>query len=75
MRNVLSPAPSTSSPLTSSQSALPLVSPLETAARGYAADNLPPKVDPLLDLFTNLLMKHGRKAEAQNRVSSILSLL
>jgi small subunit ribosomal protein S7 len=43
--------------------------------RGYQPNALPPKIDPTLDLFTNLLMKHGKKAEAQSRVARILSLM
>jgi hypothetical protein len=43
--------------------------------RGYAPEALPPQIDPLLDLFTNMLMKHGRKTEAQGHVSDILSML
>ncbi|KAH8090414.1 ribosomal protein S7 domain-containing protein, partial [Filobasidium floriforme] len=35
----------------------------------------PPRVDPLLDLFTNLLMKHGRKAEAQKRIGEVLDVI
>ena len=46
-----------------------------SAKRGYTAHGIPPDVDPLLDLVTNLLMKHGRKAEAQSRVSRLLSLM
>ena len=42
---------------------------------GYAAETRPPRVDPLLDLFTNLLMKHGRKAEAQKRIGEVLDVM
>jgi hypothetical protein len=42
---------------------------------GYTATARPPRVDPLLDLFTNLIMKHGRKAEAQKRVGEILDIM
>lgn len=42
---------------------------------GYTPSAIPPKEDPLLDLFTNLLMKHGRKAEAQKRVSEVMRLM
>lgn len=45
------------------------------ARRGYTPHAVPPDTHPLLDLFTNLLMKHGRKAEAQARVSRLLSLM
>jgi hypothetical protein len=53
---------------------------LDLAARGairpgYSANARPPRVDPLLDLFTNLIMKHGRKAEAQRRVGEILDIM
>lgn len=44
------------------------------AIRGYT-EAIPPQIDPLLDIFTNMLMKHGRKAEAQSNVSHILSML
>jgi hypothetical protein len=57
----------------SSTSAPVIINP--DATRGYTAQSLPPDVDPLLALFTNLLMKHGRKAEAEGRVSRILSLM
>lgn len=42
---------------------------------GYTVDNLPPRVDPTLELFTHLIMKHGRKAEAQKVVSDVLQQL
>lgn len=42
---------------------------------GYTVDNLPPRVDPTLELFTHLIMKHGKKAEAQNVVSDVLQQL
>jgi len=42
---------------------------------GYEAGLRPPRVDPLLDLFTNLIMKHGRKAEAQKRLSEVLDIM
>ncbi|WWD16581.1 hypothetical protein CI109_101009 [Kwoniella shandongensis] len=75
IRDILS-APSTST----SQSSIPPSS-LSTIgsgpapARGYGVDAIPPKVDPSLDLFTNCLMKDGKKSEAQKMVSSILTLL
>ncbi|KAK4688069.1 small subunit ribosomal protein S7, partial [Tremellales sp. Uapishka_1] len=53
----------------------PLTSLSRSELRGYLPHALPPKIDPTLDLFTNLLMKHGKKAEAQGMVSRILSLL
>jgi small subunit ribosomal protein S7 len=71
----------TASPSSSaaSSSFLPLtstaVSSTESAARGYAVGSMPVKADPVLDLFTNLIMKHGKKAEAQRHVSNILTLL
>ncbi|KAK8861510.1 hypothetical protein IAR55_002331 [Kwoniella newhampshirensis] len=45
------------------------------AVRGYGADAIPPKVDPSLDLFTNCLMKDGKKSEAQKMVSRIMTML
>ncbi|ODO04669.1 hypothetical protein I350_05278 [Cryptococcus amylolentus CBS 6273] len=45
------------------------------AVRGYSPDAVPPSEDPSLDLFTNCLMKHGKKTEAQKMVQSVLKLL
>lgn len=42
---------------------------------GYAVQSRPPRTDPLLELFTNLLMKHGRKAEAQKRIGEVLEVM
>lgn len=42
---------------------------------GYAPSEIPPRKDPVLELFTNLLMIHGRKAEAERRMSEVLRLL
>ncbi|WRT65633.1 uncharacterized protein IL334_002578 [Kwoniella shivajii] len=47
----------------------------QVAARGYDVHSIPPKVDPTLDLFTNCLMKDGKKDEAQKMVGRILSML
>ncbi|WVQ74564.1 hypothetical protein IAR50_004165 [Cryptococcus sp. DSM 104548] len=52
----------------------PTVAPQGTP-RGYSPDALPPTEDPSLDLFTNCLMKHGKKTEAQKMVQSVLQLL
>lgn len=77
---ILDNAPSTSSlfqdpsPASTSTASAPIIVNPDTV-RGYTAHSLPPDIDPLLELFTNLLMKHGRKAEAEGRVSRILSLL
>ena len=43
--------------------------------RGYLPSQLPPKVDPVLDLLTNMLMKHGEKGAAEAKVTKILGLL
>lgn len=43
--------------------------------RGYAPRMLAPEEDPVLELFTNLIMKHGKKAEAQKHVMNILALI
>ena len=49
---------------------------LQTPTRpGYTENNLPPRVDPTLELFTHLIMKHGRKAEAQKVVADVLQQL
>lgn len=49
---------------------------LQTPTRpGYTVDNLPPKVDPTLELFAHLIMKHGRKAEAHKVVADVLQQL
>lgn len=49
---------------------------LQTPTRpGYTVDNLPPKVDPTLELFAHLIMKHGKKAEAHKVVSDVLQQL
>lgn len=42
---------------------------------GYAPHEVPPRKDPVLELFTNLLMVHGRKAEAERRMGEVLQLL
>lgn len=43
--------------------------------RGYMPAQLPPAVDPVLDLLTNMLMKHGEKGAAEAKVTKILELL
>lgn len=78
--DILKPkAPSTPSAFTSPipASTAETVAAVEESSpqRGYSPSNLPHRVDPTLDLFTNVLMKHGKKAEAQSTVSRILSLL
>ncbi|BEI82074.1 hypothetical protein CcaverHIS002_0212340 [Cutaneotrichosporon cavernicola] len=63
----------TSSPLPSSFSvALP---PTDVEARGYAPGTMALRNDPILDLFTNMLMQHGKKAEAQRHAASILAMV
>lgn len=71
------PPPSSSSPSPSTSSSflrLPVPTLVEPG-RGYDPRASPPKVDPVVDMFTNLIMKHGRKAEAQGKVAKILSML
>ncbi|KAJ9092343.1 hypothetical protein QFC20_007401 [Naganishia adeliensis] len=69
-------APSTPRPVTGYSASLSDTSFLQAPTRpGYTADNLPPKVDPTLELFTHLIMKHGRKAEAQKVVADVLQQL
>ncbi|KAJ9108950.1 hypothetical protein QFC21_000272 [Naganishia friedmannii] len=49
---------------------------LQTPTRpGYTVDNLPPKIDPTLELFAHLIMKHGKKAEAHKVVTDVLQQL
>lgn len=40
--------------------------------RGYSPAALPPKVDPVMDLFTNMIMKDGLKGQAQQKMVNIL---
>jgi small subunit ribosomal protein S7 len=69
-------APSAPLPAVDYSASLSDTSFLQAATRpGYTADNLPPKVDPTLELFTHLIMKHGRKAEAQKVVADVLQQL
>lgn len=69
-------APSTSRTVADYSASLGDTSFLQAPTRpGYTADNLPPRVDPTLELFTNLIMKHGRKAEAQKVVADVLQQL
>ncbi|CAK9782796.1 ribosomal protein S7 [Cutaneotrichosporon oleaginosum] len=77
--SVSSPAPSfadlariTSSPPSSFSVALP---PTTSEARGYAPGAMALRADPVLDLFTNMLMRHGKKAEAQRHAASVLAML
>lgn len=46
-----------------------------SSRRGFSPDALPARNDPVLELFTNALMRSGKKAEAQKHVSNILTLL
>lgn len=63
----------TSTPAPSSFSvALP---PAPSEARGYAPGAMALRADPVLDLFTNMLMQHGKKAEAQRHAANILAML
>lgn len=70
-----SPLPSSSSNVSTTGFLRPVIPTLTEAGRGYDPRALPPKIDPVIDMFTNLLMKHGRKAEAQGKVAKILSML
>ena len=72
--NSSSPAPSSDTPAHTGF-LRPVAPILLEAGRGYDPRALPPKIDPTVEMFTNLLMKHGRKAEAQSKVSRILSML
>jgi hypothetical protein len=40
--------------------------------RGYSPAALPPKVDTVMDLFTNMIMKDGLKGQAQQKMVNIL---
>ncbi|ORY27441.1 ribosomal protein S7 domain-containing protein [Naematelia encephala] len=76
--NAASPSSSSSSPAGFSASQPPsVIQPVDPliAPRGYSPLAIPPLVDPILDLFTNLLMRHGKKGEAQRRVAHILELI
>lgn len=46
---------------------------MQARSRGFQPRVLPPEVDPTLELFTNLLMRHGKKASAQKLVRDILA--
>lgn len=39
---------------------------------GYAPDVRPPVVDPVIDLFINMIMLHGKKSQARKEMSNIL---
>lgn len=41
----------------------------------YSASTLPPKADPTLEFLTNLLMKDGKKAQAQRFTTKTLSII
>lgn len=43
--------------------------------RGYAPGAMPLKVDPTLELFTNMLMSDGKKGEAQRHAANVLRLI
>jgi small subunit ribosomal protein S7 len=49
--------------------------PAASDARGYAPGAMALRADPVLDLFTNMLMQHGKKAEAQRHAANILAML
>ena len=79
LKNIFSPNPSSSATPSDTPTHTGFLRPstptLLEARRGYDPRALPPKIDPTVEMFTNLLMKHGRKAEAQSKVSRILSML
>ena len=80
LNDIFSPSPPSTTPTTSSSPHTGFARPQTTttlteATRGYERLALPPKSDPVLDMFTNLMMKHGRKAEAQSKMSRILAML
>ncbi|WWC97030.1 hypothetical protein V866_003907 [Kwoniella sp. B9012] len=68
-------ASSSSSSSSSHFAPAPIASESQTAARGHDVHSIPPKADPTIDLFTNCLMKDGKKDEAQKMVSRILTML
>ncbi|OCF57987.1 hypothetical protein L486_04014 [Kwoniella mangroviensis CBS 10435] len=68
-------ASSSSSSSSSHFAPAPITSESQTATRGYDVHSIPPKADPTIDLFTNCLMKDGKKDEAQKMVSRILTML
>ncbi|ORX33674.1 ribosomal protein S7 domain-containing protein [Kockovaella imperatae] len=69
-------------PRASAQPILPLTQPIGNAlnepvqAYGpYKPVAVPPVNDPILALFTNLIMKHGRKGDAQRAIADMLAAL
>ncbi|WOO85213.1 37S ribosomal protein S7, mitochondrial [Vanrija pseudolonga] len=66
-------AASSSSASSSSAFAQPKETKYELNRRGYTPNFLPPKVEPVVDLFTKLLMRDGKRANADARVSAILA--
>lgn len=70
----ITPLPSSSVPSTSGSA---FASPVQSTSstRGYPINAMPAKFDPLLELFTNLIMKHGMKQQARRRVQDVLEKL
>ncbi|TXT10917.1 hypothetical protein VHUM_01668 [Vanrija humicola] len=61
-RITATPTPAAAKPVAAGQS----------SRRGYTPNFLPPKVEPVMDLFTKLLMRDGKRASADARVAAIL---
>ncbi|WWC68699.1 uncharacterized protein I206_102633 [Kwoniella pini CBS 10737] len=68
LRDLLNSTSSSSSKLTSEPIS-------DSSISQFNVHNIPPKADPTLDLFTNCLMKDGKRDEAQKMVSRILTML
>lgn len=46
-----------------------------SSSRGYSHKAVPPLVDPVIGLFTNLMMIDGKKMAAQSQMTEILQLM
>ncbi|WVW80072.1 hypothetical protein I302_102045 [Kwoniella bestiolae CBS 10118] len=76
LRDLLASSSASSSSIPSSSfNPAPISIETQGPSRGYDVHSIPPKADPTIDLFTNCLMKDGKKDEAQKMVSRILSML
>ena len=74
---VESSAPSGSAAAAITTPCTPSLSEVHDSSSGpiYSASTLPPKTDPTLELLTNLLMKDGKKAQAQRFTTRTLSII
>ncbi|KAL1410379.1 hypothetical protein Q8F55_004387 [Vanrija albida] len=72
-RITATPEASSSSSSSSSAFVQPAAQAQSQAQRGFTPGALPPKVEPVLDLFTKLMMRDGKKASADRRAADILA--